>query len=68
MGIHQIIAQFNHYICKQLEMESHDTNRPIYINSDLIYMVLKSKIFIERNAKEFDCWNFRQDLFSNFNV
>ena len=41
-------------------MESpHDTNRLWYITSDLIYMVLKSKIFIVSNAKEFDCWNFR---------
>ena len=32
-----------------------DTNILRYINSDLIYMVLKSKIFIQRNAKEFDC-------------
>ena len=45
-----------------------NTNRLWYITSDLIYMVLKSKIFIERNAKEFDCWNFRKDCFSNFNV
>ena len=56
MGIHQRILQFNHYVCRQLAMESpHDTNRLIYITCDLIYMVLKSKIFIERNAKEFDC-------------
>ena len=35
-------------------MESpHDTDRLTYFTSDLIYMVLKSKIFIECNAKEF---------------
>ena len=28
----------------------HDTNRLRYITRDLIYMVLKCKIFIERNA------------------
>ena len=33
-------------------MESpHDTNRLRYFTSDLIYMVLKSKIFIECNEK-----------------
>ena len=50
-------------------MESpHDIKRLRYITSDLIYMVLKSKISIECNDKEFDCWNFRTDCFSNFNV
>ena len=46
----------------------HDTNRLRYITSDLIYMVIKRKIFIERNAKEFDRRNFCKDCFSNFNV
>ena len=56
MEIHQKIVQFNHYVCRQLAMESpHDTNRVRYITSDLIYMVLKRKIFIQCNAKEFDC-------------
>ena len=56
MGIHQRIVQFNHYVCRQLAMESpHDTNGLRYITSDLIYMVLKSRIFIKYNAKEFDC-------------
>ena len=33
-------------------MESpHDTNRLRYITSDLIYMVVKSKIFIERTPR-----------------
>ena len=45
MGIHQRIVQLNHYVCRQLAMESpHDTNRLRYITSDLIYMVLNSKI------------------------
>ena len=47
MGIHQRIVQFNHYVCSQLAMESHDTDRLWYFTSDLIYMFLKSKIFIE---------------------
>ena len=56
MGIHQRIVQFNHYVCRQLAMESpHDTDRLRYITSDLIYTVLKSKILIELYAKEFDC-------------
>ena len=59
MGLHQRIVYFNNYDCRQLVMESpHDTSRLRYIISDCIYMVLKSKIFIERNAKEFDWWNF----------
>ena len=38
----------------QLAIEStHDTNRLKYFSSDLIYMVIKSKIFIKYNAKEF---------------
>ena len=33
-------------------MESpHDTNKLQYFNSDLIYMVIKSKIFIKCNAR-----------------
>ena len=49
-------------------MESpHDTNRLIYFTSDLIYMVLKSMIFIECNAKEFD-WTFQKNWFSNLNL
>ena len=61
--------QFNHYVCRQLAMESpHDTNRLRYFTSDLIYIIHKSKVFIECNTKEFDCWNFRTDWFSNFNV
>ena len=57
MGIYQRIVQFNYYVCRQLAMGSpHDTNRLRYITSVLIYMVLKSKIFIEHNANEFDCW------------
>ena len=69
MGIHQRIVQFNHYVYRQLVMESpHDTNRLRYITSDLTDMVHNSKIFIECNSKEFDCWNFRKDWFSNFNV
>ena len=56
MGIHQIIVQFNYYACRKLVMESpHDTNRFRYFTSYLIYMVIKSKIFIKCNAKEFDC-------------
>ena len=56
MGIHLRIVQFNHFVCRQLAMESpHDTNRLRYITSDLIFMVLKSKIFIKGNTKEFDC-------------
>ena len=31
-------------------------------------MVIKSKIFIKYNAKEFNCWNFSEDLILNFNV
>ena len=34
-------------------MESpHDTNRLRYITSDLIFMVLESKVFIERDVDE----------------
>ena len=50
-------------------MESpHDTNSLWYFNTDLIYMLIKSKILIKCNAKEIDCWNFHKDWFSNFNV
>ena len=41
---------------RQLAVESpNDTNRLRYFSSDLIYMVIKRKIFIKCNAKEFDC-------------
>ena len=46
----------------------HDTNRLGYFTSDLIYKVYKSKILTKCNAKEFDCWNFLKDWFSNFIV
>ena len=50
-------------------MESpHDTNRLWHFISDLIYIVIKSKILIKCNGKEFACWNFRKDGFSNINV
>ena len=50
-------------------MESpHDTNRLRYFISDLIYIFIKCKIFINYNAKEFDSEGFRNDWFSNFNV
>ena len=39
-----------------------------YFSSDLIYMVIKSKIFFQGNAKEFDCWNFRKDWITNFDA
>ena len=54
--IEKSMIQFNHYVCRQLAMESpHDTNRLRYFTSDLIYTVLKSKIFVDCNAKEFGC-------------
>ena len=31
-------------------------------------MVIKSKILITCNTKEFDCWNFQKDWFSNSNI
>ena len=31
-----------------------DTNRRAYLTSDINFMVINSKIFIECNAKEFD--------------
>ena len=69
MGIHKRIVQFHHYVCRQLAMKyPPDTNRLRYFSSDLFYMVIKSKIFIKCNAKEFDCWNFRKDWISKFNV
>ena len=48
MGIHQRIVQFNHYVCRQLAIESNrDTNRRRYFSSDHVNMVIKSKIFFK---------------------
>ena len=46
MGIeHQRIVQFNHYVCRQLAMESpRDTNRLRYFIIDLIYKVLEVRL------------------------
>ena len=46
----------------------HNTNRLRYFSSDVFYMVISCKVFIECKAKEFDSWDFCKNWISNSNL